>query len=194
MARVSVRELPRAAQPRAFSVPMMVFLAVCGAALTALLAQIRLPLPFTPVPVTGQVLAVLVCGALLGSGYGLLSQVIYVSLGVAGVPWFAGFTAGGAVLLGVTGGYLVGFMVAAFFLGAFTRLLGAYSLRGQIALMLGAVVIIHLLGMQWLMAVTGCGLTRGLFMGVAPFVAVDLFKAVLAALITSALLRTNSEN
>ena len=193
MASVAVKEL-RAAEPRAFSVPAMVFFALCGAVLTGALAQIKLPLPFTPVPVTGQVLAVLVCGALLGGGYALLSQVIYVSLGVAGVPWFAGFTAGGAALLGVTGGYLIGFMVAAFFLGAFTRVFAAYSLRGQLALMLAAVAIIYALGLQWLMAVTGCGLTRGLFMAVAPFVVIDVLKAVLAAMITSAVLPKTSGN
>jgi len=187
MASVAVKALRRE-ETREFSVPAMVFFAFCGAVLTALLAQIKLPLPFTPVPVTGQVLAVLVCGALLGGGYGLLSQVMYVSLGVAGVPWFAGFTAGGAVLMGVTGGYMVGFMVAAFFLGSFTRVFSAYSMRAQLALMLAAVAIIHLLGMQWLMAVTGCGLTRGLLVAVAPFVVVDVLKAVLAATLTSAVL------
>jgi biotin transport system substrate-specific component len=192
MASVAVKEM-RVAEPRAFSVPAMVFFALCGAALTGLLAQVRLPLPFTPVPLTGQVLAVLICGALLGGGYGLLSQVLYVSLGVAGVPWFAGATFGGAALLGVTGGYLIGFMVAAFFLGAFTRVFSAYSLRGQLALMLAAVAIIHVLGLQWLMAVTGCGLTRGIFLAVAPFLVIDVLKAVLAALITSALLPRTRE-
>lgn len=188
MASAAVREL-RATEVKAFSVAEMVFFAFCGALLTGLMAQVRLPLPFTPVPVTGQVLAVLVCGALLGGGYALLSQVFYVCLGVAGVPWFAGCTAGGAVLMGVTGGYLVGFMVAAFFLGAFTSVFGVRSMRGQLLLMLAAVATIHVLGLQWLMAVTGCGLTRGLLMAVAPFVVIDVFKAVLASIIASALLR-----
>lgn len=193
MASVAVKALRRD-ETREFSVPAMVFFAFCGAVLTALLAQIKLPLPFTPVPVTGQVFAVLVCGALLGGGYGLLSQVMYVSLGVAGVPWFTGANAGGLVLMGATGGYLVGFMVAAFFLGAFTRILSAYSMRAQLALMLGAVAVIHMFGLQWLMAVTGCSLMQGLQMAVAPFIVIDVLKAVLAATLTSAVLRKTSGN
>ena len=79
------------------------------ACFTGVLAQIRVVLPWTPVPVTGQVFAVLLCGVLGGRRWGTASQMIYVGLGAAGVPWLAGFASG----LTATGGYLFGFILAA---------------------------------------------------------------------------------
>ncbi len=177
------------ARRRASSAVLMVFLSFCGACVTGLLAQFRVPLPFTPVPVTGQVLAVLVCGALLGGGYGMLSQVIYVAMGAMGIPWFAGGAAGIAILAGPTGGYFIGFVVAALFLGTCTeRSATARTLDGQVRLMLVAVAIIYLFGTLQLMFGLRVTLTRALVLGVVPFVAVDVLKAVLAALFTSAIL------
>jgi len=80
----------------------------------ALLAQISIPLPFTPVPITGQTFAVLLTGALLGSRLGVAAMLTYVAEGSAGLPFFAGGAHGPAVLAGPTGGYLVGFVIAAF--------------------------------------------------------------------------------
>ena len=174
---------------RLLGATLMVFLSFCGACLTALLAQVRIPLPFTPVPLTGQVFAVLVCGALLGSGYGALSQMFYVGLGVVGVPWFAGGI-GLAVFTGATAGYLIGFIVAAFFLGFITRrFAGARRLEGQIWAMLAAVGIIYLFGTLHLTLCLGWSPAVAVSEGVAPFVAGDLIKVVLAASVTSRLLR-----
>ena len=92
-------------------------LATLFAALTALGAQIAVRLPFSPVPVTLQVLMVIGCGLILGSRRGLTSQLTYLAAGVLGLPVFAGGTGGPAVILGPTGGYLLAFPVAAFAAG-----------------------------------------------------------------------------
>ena len=78
-----------------------VMLSLCFAGLTGLAAQVRVPLPFTPVPITGQVFAVLLGGVFLGGGYGALSQILYLGMGAAGVPWLAG--GGSGLPLGPTG-------------------------------------------------------------------------------------------
>ncbi len=92
-----------------------------AACLTGLAAQLKVYLPWTPVPVTGQTLAVLLCGILMGKWWGGLSQAIYVAVGVAGVPWFSGWSGGAQALIGPTGGYLFGFVIAALFLGYFSN-------------------------------------------------------------------------
>src|SRR5512143_1882057 len=101
-----------------------VLLVVGSSLFVAALAQIRIPLPFTPVPVTGQTLAVLVVGAALGARKGAASLLLYLLAGFAGLPVFSGGSAGGAVILGPTGGYLIGFIVAAY-------LIGVLSARGM---------------------------------------------------------------
>jgi len=88
-------------------------LAIGFACLTGLLAQFRFYLPGSPVPITGQTFAVLIAGILLGK-WGGISQGMYVGFGAMGVPWFAGMNAGLAYLLGPTGGYIIGFIFAAF--------------------------------------------------------------------------------
>ena len=87
------------------------------ACLVGLLAQARIPLPWTPVPITGQTFGVLLAAVLLGQWWGGISMAMYVGLGIAGVPWFNGGTGGVAAIAGPTGGYLVGFILAALLLG-----------------------------------------------------------------------------
>ncbi len=87
------------------------------AALTGAVAWFRIPLPFTPVPITLQTLMVLISGAMLGPYYGALSMIIYLMLGAIGLPVFAGGSSGVAALLGPTGGYLLSYPVAAFVVG-----------------------------------------------------------------------------
>ena len=94
----------------------MVFAALF-AALTAAVAWFKIPLPFTPVPITLQTLVVLLSGAMLGAYYGALSMIIYLSLGVIGLPVFAGGSSGIGVLFGPTGGYLFSYPIAAFVIG-----------------------------------------------------------------------------
>ena len=109
------------------SVPKKLILAFGMACLVGLLAQVRFYIPSSPVPITGQTFAVLLAGVVMGRRWGGISLVIYAILGVAGVPWFtpqAGmpiFSAGGiSHFAGPTGGYIIGFMLAALFLGYFS--------------------------------------------------------------------------
>ena len=111
-------------------------LALVFAFLTGLLAQVRFYLPGTPVPVTGQVFGVFLAGILLGK-WGGVSQCMYVGLGAAGLPWFVGFNGGLAYLAGPTGGYIIGFIFAAFFLGYFVdKYIQSRSFVSLFALML----------------------------------------------------------
>jgi len=163
--------------------------ALALACLTALAAQVRIPLPFTPVPITGQVFAVLLSGVLLGGGYGALSQLFYVGMGAAGVPWYAGFTGGAAQLLGPTGGYLVGFIIAALGIGLVTQKFPfARRFLPQCLLMLAGVGVIYLLGGAYYSWVMSTGLRDTLAQAIVPFIAVDVGKALLAASLSTGLL------
>lgn len=166
-----------------------VALALGIACVTGLLAQVRVSLPWTPVPITGQTLAVLLAGVLLGRGWGGISQAMYVSIGVAGVPWFAGWRGGYSVIAGPTGGYIAGFILAALFLGYFTdRYIRARSFLPMLGLMLFAnFVLIHLPGLLqlglWFYLVRGKALTLWslLWMGTVPFLIGDITKILAAA-------------
>jgi biotin transport system substrate-specific component len=145
-------------------------------------AQIRIPLVFTPVPITLQVFVVLMSGSLLGA-YAGMSQLFYVLLGIAGIPWFAGFKSG---LPLITGGYLVGFIPAALLVGHFTH---GYkhlrNLQGQLLIMMGAIVVIYIFGAVWFSLVTGSGFSQTMYMAVYPFIGVDMVKALCAAFIST---------
>ena len=173
--------------PRELAWPKKVGLALTMAALTGLAAQVRVPLPFTPVPATGQVFAVLLSGVLLGGAWGGLSQTLYVALGAAGVPWFSGWAAG--MPLGPTAGYLMGFIAAAMLVGWLSdRFVRARFFAPQVALMVLGVAIIHTFGAIGFSLSTNAGLEATLRLAVLPFIAIDLAKAVAAAAISSALL------
>ncbi len=163
-------------------------LAAGFAVFTGLLAQVRLYLPFTPVPVTGQTFAVLLTGVMLGSRYGALSQGIYAALGFAGIPWFAGWRGGIELLTGVTAGYIAGFILAATVIGWFTdRYVKSRSYGGMLLLMLLGSAIILISGATVLALIMHTNLEQTLVMGVLPFIPGDIFKATLAAGIASAL-------
>ena len=147
------------------------------AGLTAIGAWISIPIP--PVPFTFQVFFVLLAGALLGSISGGLSQIVYVLLGAVGLPIFAGGAAGPGVLIGPTGGYIFGFVAAAFVVGAVSGESPGYT-RSLVAMVAG-VIVIYALGMAQLMYVTGMGPVPAFLAGVAKFIPFDLVKAVLAA-------------
>jgi biotin transport system substrate-specific component len=174
------------------SVPRKFALALGMAAVTGLLAQVRIQLPWSPVPITGQTFAVLLAGVLLGGWWGGISLGIYAGLGIAGVPWFAGFNGGLAYLAGPTGGYVIGFILAALFLGYFTdKYVRSRSFLSMLGLMLFAsLILVYVPGVLqlglWLNLVKGQPATFGslLMMGAVPFIAGDITKAVAAALIT----------
>lgn len=149
--------------------------------LTALGAFVRVPLPFTPVPFTLQVLPVLLAGAALGRTYGAGSQLLYLALGIAGLPLFAA-TGSGTLLLDPTAGYLAGFPAAAWLVGHFAREGGA---RRRFAVMALALAPIYLLGALHLMLVLHTTPGVAFLLGVAPFVAADLAKAGAAATVAA---------
>jgi len=173
------------------SIPKKLALALGIALLTGLAAQLRVPLPWSPVPLTGQTLAVLLAGVLLGRWWGGVSLALYAGLGIAGVPWFTGFGSGLGYLAGPTGGYIIGFIFAALFLGYFTdKYVRARSFVSMFALMLFAnFILIYVPGLLqlglWVSLVKGQAitLTSLLMMGAIPFIIGDITKAVLAAAI-----------
>jgi len=151
-----------------------------GSALVALLAQVAIPLPFSPVPLTGQTFAVLLVGALLGSTRGSLAIIVYLAEGVVGLPVFAGGGAGLARLAGPTGGYLVGFVFAAFVVGLLAKRGWDRSVwRAGTAMLVGN-ALIYAVGLPWLSHFVGA--QRVLVLGLCPFVIGDCVKLVVAAL------------
>jgi biotin transport system substrate-specific component len=160
------------------------------AAVTAVAAQITIPLPFSPVPFTMQVLAVLLSGMLLGARNGALSQLVYVLVGAAGAPVFAGFSGGLGVIFGPTGGYLLSYPLAAALAGLAAGTVARASRRR--ALLAGflwgcaGLAAIYAVGATWLAAVTGLPPLAALAQGVLPFVPLDLVKTGLAAAVGTA--------
>lgn len=153
---------------------------------TALCAHVSFMLPFTPVPVTLQTLAVLLAGATLGSKRGTLALLLYLAEGAAGLPVFAptaDFLAGFPVLLSVTGGYLWAFPLAAFVVGWLCERGGDRSVFTSALVMLPGSVIIYFFGAIQLGAILHLNGLQALQLGVFPFLAGDLFKLIIAALL-----------
>jgi biotin transport system substrate-specific component len=172
-----------------------VILAISFACLTGVLAQVRVYLPWSPVPLTGQTFAVLLSAIVLGKWWGGISQSIYVGVGLAGVPWFAGLNSGFSYFMGPTGGYLIGFILAAFFLGYFIdSYVKSRTYLRMLALMLFAnFVIVFGLGLLqlygWITVTTGAtvDLWGVLMMGLIPFIVGDVMKIAVAAGIATAI-------
>lgn len=155
-----------------------------GSLFVAAMAQVRIPLPFTPVPLTGQTLAVLVVGAALGARKGAASLLLYLFEGLIGLPFFAGGNHGVSVVLGPTGGYLLGFVVAAYVIGALAaRGLDRRIPTALLAFLAGEVVI-YLFGVAWLSLFLGW--KGALVGGLLPFLIGDALKLAAAALLLPA--------
>lgn len=147
--------------------------------LTSLGAFVRIPLPFTPVPITFQTFFVLLSGAFLGSNLGLTTQLSYIILGILGLPIFAGAASGPLYLFGPTGGYLVGFILASLLVGKFIKY-GKDNLFSIFAILCIADFILLGCGTIWLKFLFGYPFRRLLFMGFIPFIPGDLLKALVA--------------
>lgn len=173
---------------RARSAAVTAALVVAFALLTALAAQIRIPLPFTPVPITGQTFAVLLAGAALGSWAGAGSQALYLAMGFAGFPVFAGGEGGWEYATGPTFGYLVGFVAAAWIVGLLAERGQDRSPWTAIPAFLAGTLVIYVFGVTWLLrTVPAIGsLGDALALGVAPFVVGDLLKALAAGVLLPA--------
>jgi biotin transport system substrate-specific component len=153
--------------------------------LTAIAAQISVPLPFTPVPFTFQPMVVLVGAAALGSRLGMSSQILYLALGIAGLPLFAAspiLPQGAARLLGPTGGYLMAYPFAAFVAGSLAeRGFDRRYLTALLAMVCGLAVV-FCGGLLWLvLASSPHGFRASLAIGFYPFIVADLLKVVAAA-------------
>jgi biotin transport system substrate-specific component len=158
----------------------MVYASMFGA-LTAVGAYIMIPLP--PVPITLQTLFVNLAGALLGGYLGALSQVVYILLGVIGLPVFAGGKAGAGVLLGPTGGYLIGFVVGAFVIGKLTAIRKKPGLVWLICAMSMGIAVVYILGITQLMIVAKLDFEKAIAVGLLPPLPGDILKVIVAALI-----------
>lgn len=163
-----------------------VALVVGFALLTAAAAQVTIPLPWTPVPVTGQTFAVLLAGATLGWRAGGASQLLYVALGAVGLPFYADGAGGWQVATGATGGYLVGFVVAAALVGLLAEHGQDRTVLTSVPAMLAGTAVIYLFGVTWLAAVLDVDATTAMTKGLLPFLIGDAIKLVAAGLVLPA--------
>lgn len=154
-------------------------LVFCGlfAALTAVTSQIAIPIG--PIPINLATFSVFLAGAVLGAQYGALSQAVYVLLGVVGLPVFAGFRGGAQAIVGPTGGYIIGYIAAAWTIGLLSKQAGK-----KIPLMIGCLAaglaVCYLLGTAWFMFATKTGLWASLMLCVFPFLIGDAAKIAAA--------------
>ncbi len=170
-------EASSASAPGALTIRRVVGV-MLGALVVALAAQVSVPVPLSPVPMTLQPLAVLVVGGLLGAGGGLAALVTYLALGILGLPVFAGGSSGIVHLVGPTGGYLLAFPLAAGLVGALANG-GRGTLRVLLACALG-MVLIHIGGVAQL-ALLGGDPALAFRVGFVPFFTGDLLKVGLAS-------------
>ncbi len=191
------------------------FIVLCGlfAAISAICSQISIPLGFTPIPVNLGTLAVFLTGGLLGEKYGTISMAVYVLLGAAGVPVFAGLRGGISVLAGPTGGYIIGYIAAVFIIGILCDMpenrrvkradqdadsctagqnshrragAAAEALLYALAMVCG-LFICYVLGTAWFMISSGTGLGAAMLSCVVPFLPGDALKILAAAILVKKL-------
>jgi len=152
-----------------------------GTLFIAALAQVKIPLPFTPVPLTGQTFAVLLVAAALGSKRGTASMTFYIALGAFGLPVFAGGASGITYLSGATLGYLIGFVLAAYVVGLLAERGLERSIRTSIVPFLVGTVIIYACGVSWLAIILG-SFSKAIAAGLVPFLIGDVIKLIAASL------------
>ena len=164
-------------------------LVVFGALLIYLTAQVSFHLPDNPVPITGQTFGVLLVGGALGFRRGFLATLLYVAIGVIGLPAFAEHKGGigviasianGHLVLGATGGYLIGFMVAAALVGRLAELGWDRNLIGAFVAMVAGNVVIYAFGVPWLAVAANFTATDAINKGLVPFLVGDVVKLLLA--------------
>ncbi|WHM38724.1 biotin transporter BioY [Streptomyces sp. BPTC-684] len=154
-----------------------VALVLGGAVLTGVAAQIAVPVPGSPVPVTGQTFAALLVGTSLGARRGFLSLGLYALIGMAGMPWFANGTSGAG---GASFGYVLGMLLASTVVGALARRGGDRSVPRTAGTMVLGSAIIYAVGVPYLAASTGMSLNQAVVAGLTPFLLGDALKAALA--------------
>jgi biotin transport system substrate-specific component len=155
-------------------------LVLAGTTVVALAAQISIPLPFTPVPITGQTFAVILVGASLGAALGFASLLLYLLVGIAGAPVYADQGHGWETITSASGGYIVGFILAAAVTGWLAERRWDRRFSSALGAMLTGNVVIYLVGVPWLAVVLDTSLERTLEQGLYPFVPGDVLKLYLA--------------
>lgn len=150
------------------------------AAIIGILAQISIPLPFTAVPITGQTLAIGLAATILGSRNSTYATIIYIIIGAIGVPVFAQFTAGFGVILGPTGGFLIGFIPTVFIMGWYLEKTQFSYIQAFIANVIGMFITL-IIGTIWLKYVAHLSWTAAFIGGFAPFIVGGFIKAFMAA-------------
>ncbi len=165
----------------------MALLVLAGTALLALSAKVQVPLPL--VPMTMQTLVVLMIGAAYGWKLGSATILAYIAEGMMGIPVFAGASAGPAYMLGGTGGYLVGFLVAAFAVGWLAERGWDRSVVRLFAAMAVGHVILLAFGFAWLAFGLKLGVEKAWLVGVVPFIAGSVVKNTLGALLVPQIMR-----
>jgi biotin transport system substrate-specific component len=159
-----------------------VLLVTAFAGFVALTAQISIPLPFTPVPITGQTLGVLLTGSVLGSKRGVASMLLYLIWGAVGLHVFAGGTGGHVHFIGPTGGYLLAYPLAAGLVGRLAERGWDRTPKLAISSMLIGSAVIYAVGVAWLAFYVG-GIGPAIVKGMLPFLPGDLIKVLIAALL-----------
>ena len=159
-----------------------VFMILIGSLSIGLLAQASIPIPFSPVPITGQTIGVVLVGSLLGKRLGALSIILYLVEGSLGLPVFANMQAGPHILIGPTGGYLFSFIIAAFLIGYFKEKGFMLSPINCFLACFLSTTIILLIGSFYLSILVG-GIHKGFAIGFYPFFIGDIIKSFICTII-----------
>ena len=150
------------------------------AALTAVLGLVSIPLPFSPVPITGQSLAVMLAGCILTTRQAGFALLTFLLVGAVGVPVYAGGTGGFGIIAGPRGGYLIGYLLGAMLI-SYLKGNGNNIWRLAMANIVGGIGLVYLVGVVWLAVVTGMDVQKALAIGALPFIPGDLIKVVVAS-------------
>lgn len=185
MATASMPALPSRPLVLADLVPAVrarnVVLVTLGVLFTALLAQIAVPVPGSPVPITGQTLAVVLTAATLGPVRGMAVQVFYILAALVGLPFYSDVSGGFEVVFGATGGYVIGFIPAAFLIGLAARHGADRNPLKSVPLFIGGQAVIFAVGVPWLAVSAGLTASQALDAGLYPFILGGIVKAAVAA-------------
>ena len=158
-------------------------LVALGVLFTALLAQVAVPVPGSPVPITGQTLAVVLTAASLGPLRGTAVQVLYILTALVGLPFYSDASGGYEVVFGATGGYVIGFIPAAYLIGLAAKHGADRQLWKSVPLFVAGQAVIFAVGVPWLMVYTGESLSWALENGFYPFILGGLVKAAIAGVV-----------
>jgi biotin transport system substrate-specific component len=158
-----------------------VVLVTLGVLFTALLAQVSVPVPGSPVPITGQTLAVVLTAAALGPVRGVAVQVFYILAALVGLPFYSEASGGFEVVFGATGGYVIGFIPAAYLIGLAAKHGADRNPLKSIPLFIAGQAVIFAVGVPWLAVTTGMTASEALEAGFYPFILGGLVKAAIAA-------------